>query len=161
MNASGNQLWKAWLPAFIWLGVIALESTDLAGAAETGHLLYPIFHFLFGVDPFRFETWHHYIRKTGHCVGYGLLSWLFFRGWRATLPFSKPRRWSFRWAAIAFFSTALVASLDEWHQTYLPSRTGRWQDAVLDSWAALAVQVLLWLILRRHQASNSTLANNQ
>jgi VanZ family protein len=56
--------------------------------------------------------------------------------------------WSLRWAIIAWCSTAVVASLDEWHQTFLPSRTGRIQDVFLDSAAALALQVLLWLILR-------------
>jgi VanZ family protein len=45
--------------------------------------------------------------------------------------------------------TVLVASLDEWHQSYLPSRTGRWQDIVLDGAAGLLAQFLLWIILRR------------
>lgn len=44
--------------------------------------------------------------------------------------------------------TALVASLDEWHQTYLPSRTGTIWDVVLDSLAALAMQVVIWLVLK-------------
>jgi len=44
--------------------------------------------------------------------------------------------------------TALVASLDEWHQTFLPSRTGTIRDVVLDSAAALGAQVLLFLWLR-------------
>jgi VanZ family protein len=51
--------------------------------------------------------------------------------------------------------TALVASLDEWHQTFIPSRTGRWQDVVLDSSAALTIQVLLWMILRRRSTAIS------
>jgi VanZ family protein len=45
--------------------------------------------------------------------------------------------------------TALVACLDEWHQTYLPSRTGSLHDVILDSAAALVAQVVLYLILRR------------
>ena len=44
--------------------------------------------------------------------------------------------------------TALVASLDEWHQSYLPSRTGTWHDVVLDSTAALIAQILLYIFLR-------------
>jgi VanZ family protein len=49
--------------------------------------------------------------------------------------------------------TALVASLDEWHQTYLPSRTGRWQDVVLDSSAALVAQVLIWMVLSQRRSA--------
>jgi VanZ family protein len=44
--------------------------------------------------------------------------------------------------------TALVACLDEWHQTYLPKRTGSLHDVLLDSTAALVAQVVLYLILR-------------
>jgi VanZ family protein len=136
----------------IWLGVIALESSDLGAASNTSKILYPLLHFLFRLDPFQFETWHHYIRKGGHFFGYAMLSWLLFRSWRATLRVGSLPRWSLRWAEISFFMTALVASLDEWHQTFLPSRTGRWQDVVLDSTAALTVQVVLWLALRHGNA---------
>jgi len=45
--------------------------------------------------------------------------------------------------------TALVACLDEWHQSFLPSRTGNLHDVLLDSTAALIAQVVLFLILRR------------
>jgi VanZ family protein len=44
-----------------------------------------------------------------------------------------------------------VASLDEWHQSFLPSRTGRWQDVVLDSSAALVAQIIIWMLLRRRR----------
>jgi VanZ family protein len=49
--------------------------------------------------------------------------------------------------------TAAVASMDEFHQSFLPSRTGRWQDVTLDSAAALGVQIVLFLFLR-NKASN-------
>jgi len=42
----------------------------------------------------------------------------------------------------------LVASLDEWHQTFIPSRTGTWHDVVLDGSAAVGGQILLYLLLR-------------
>jgi len=54
-------------------------------------------------------------------------------------------KWTLRWATIALLGTALVASLDEWHQSFLPSRTGRWQDVVLDASAGLAAQILIFL----------------
>jgi VanZ family protein len=57
-------------------------------------------------------------------------------------------RWSMQWARIAFFMSALVACLDEWHQTYLPSRTGTLRDVLLDSTAALVAQVVIFVFLR-------------
>ena len=86
------------------------------------------------------------MRKGGHVFGYGLLSILLFRAWRETLPMPSNPTWTFRWANIAVLCTALVASLDEWHQSFLPSRTGRWQDVVLDTCAAICAQILLVLI---------------
>lgn len=139
---------KAWIAAILWLIVIAMESTNFGGSQNTSRILYPLFHFLFGMDHARFEPWHHLLRKGGHVFGYGLLSILLYRAWRETLPLPGNRKWTLRWADLAVLGTALVASLDEWHQSFLPSRTGRWQDVVLDTCAAIAAQLLLVLYWR-------------
>ncbi len=139
----------AWIAAILWLIVIAIESSALLSAHNTSRILYPVLHFIFGVDRDRFEVWHFYIRKTGHVIGYATLSILLFRAWRATLSATTPRKWSGRWAAIAVLGTAFVASLDEWHQSFIPSRTGRWQDVVLDTCAGIGAQIILFIWLTR------------
>ena len=143
MKAHQKDVLKAWIAALLWLGLIIFESTNVASSANTGRLLYPIFHFLFGLDFARFAVWHLYIRKIGHFVGYFTLSLLLFRAWRATILIPHGL-WSIRWAGIAFFMTSLVACLDEWHQAYLPSRTGTIHDVILDSSAALIAQILIF-----------------
>jgi VanZ family protein len=67
--------------------------------------------------------------------------------------------WTPRWAAIAILGTALVASLDEWHQSFIPSRTGRWQDVALDTCAGMGAQLLLlwWMRRRRRVMSRSSI----
>jgi VanZ family protein len=145
LNSDRHNVLKAWLAAILWLIVIAIESSALLSAHNTGRILYPILHFLFGIDRERFAEWHFYIRKGGHVVGYAILSILFFRAWRATLPAMSGAKWVPRWATIAVLGTALVASLDEWHQSFIPSRTGRWQDVVLDTCAGVAAQILIFL----------------
>ena len=151
MIFSQEKLWKAWLPAFIWLGLIAFESTSLLSSDNTSRILYPILHFITGVDAVRFEVWNYHIRKCGHVVGYFTLSLLLFGAWRATLPLAAAPKWSIQWARVAFLMTALVACLDEWHQTYLSSRTGSFHDVVLDSSSAGMAQVLIfvWFLIRR------------
>ena len=144
MNRDRNNLLKAWIAAILWLIVIAIESSAMLSARNTSRILYPILHFLFGLDWEHFHHWHFYIRKTGHVVGYAILSILLFRAWRATLPAVPNVKWTLRWATIALLGAAFVASLDEWHQSFLPSRTGRWQDVVLDTSAALAAQALIF-----------------
>jgi VanZ family protein len=126
--------------------VIAIESTSYLSSANTSRWLYPILHFLFGISGARFAIWHHYLRKIGHFVGYFILSVLLFRSWRVTLPVSSP--WAMRWASVGFLMSALIASLDEWHQTYLPSRTGTIRDVILDSIAALTAQIVILVWLR-------------
>ncbi len=137
-----------WLPSAIWLAVIALESTNLGSAEHTGRILYPLLHYLFGMSPQRFEIVHMVLRKTGHFIGYATLSILLFRSWRGTFP-RLSTRWCLQWATLAFVCTALVASLDEFHQSFLPSRTGTFRDVVLDSTAALVAQIVIFVILRR------------
>jgi VanZ family protein len=145
-----SEIWKQWIAAGLWLGLITVESTSFLSAENTGRILYSLLVQLFGaIDPNRFAYWHHYLRKSGHVVGYAMLSYLLFRAWRATLPLPAGGRWALKWAQIAFLMTALVATLDEWHQSYIPTRTGTGWDVVLDSSAALTAQVLLWLIFRR------------
>jgi VanZ family protein len=138
-------LLKVWIAAGLWMIVIAIESTQYLSMAYTGRILYPVLHFLLGLDPVRFAVWHYYIRKTGHFVGYFILSLLLFRAWRATL--SSPSYWALRWAGIALLMSAFVASMDEWHQSYLPSRTGSVSDVILDSTAALIAQIAIFLFL--------------
>ena len=148
---------KAWIAAILWLIVIAIESSNLGSANNTSRFLYPVLHFLFGVGKAQFQHLHHYIRKGGHVFGYGLLSFLLFRAWRETLPSIKNVKWSLNWASLAVLGTAIVASLDEWHQSYLPSRTGTPWDVLLDTSAGIAVQILLaiYFLLRRRFSRRS------
>ncbi|MGA7895981.1 MAG: VanZ family protein [Candidatus Sulfotelmatobacter sp.] len=135
---------KAWIAAILWLIVIVIESSALLSASNTSRILYPLLHFLFGVDWVRFEYWHFYIRKGGHVVGYGILSILAFRAWRETFPAQGNPLWTVRWAGIAVLMTAFVASLDEWHQSFIPSRTGTPRDVALDTCAGIAAQILVF-----------------
>ena len=137
---------KAWIALILWLIVIAIESTTYLSSGETSRILYPIAHFLFGVDWVTFQPWHHFLRKCGHVFGYALLSILFFRAWRETLPSNTGAKWMLRWTTIAVLGTAFIATLDEWHQSYLPSRTGTYHDVILDTCAGIAAQLAIFLI---------------
>jgi VanZ family protein len=147
LSTDRHSVLKAWIAAILWLIVISIESTAYLSAHNTSRFLFPLLHYLFGMSLERFEPLHFFLRKCGHVFGYGLLSILLFRAWRETLPALGNPRWTFRWANIAVLGTALVASLDEWHQSFIPSRTGTPRDVLLDTCAGIAAQilVLLWL----------------
>jgi VanZ family protein len=140
-----------WIPALIGIAVIVGESTVTMSASNTSRWLLPLWVKLFGpITPERWEVVHHYIRKSGHFVGYGTVSLGFFEGWRVTLE----QRWTewrrlFRNAAgLALLSTLLLASWDEWHQSFLPGRTSTPKDVVLDCCGAVVAQLVLIGIAR-------------
>jgi VanZ family protein len=161
LNSGRHDVLKAWIAAVLWLILIAIESSALLSAHNTSRILYPLLHFLFGMDWEHFEVWHFFIRKSGHVVGYAILSALLFRAWRATLPAMSDVKWTPRWATIAILGTALVASLDEWHQSFIPSRTGRWQDVVLDTCAGVGAQllILVWMRQRKNRVHRGALSS--
>jgi VanZ family protein len=145
MNSKVGRILLYWLPVAAWVGIICIESTDMMAANNTGHLLLAILTPLFGpIDPERFQIFHAVLRKTGHFIGYGILCLLFFRAMRATLAGTLRR-----WATLAIVFTCVVASLDELHQAFLPSRTGRLHDIVLDTCGAACMQLLLIGFFRR------------
>jgi VanZ family protein len=152
LTASRPNLLRAWWPAIVWVMIIAFESTDVFSSEHTGSMLYSLLTRLFGnIDFYKFLVFHHYLRKTGHVVGYGMLSLLLLRGWRATFGYVRPLL--LRAALLAWLGTAFVAALDEWHQSYIPSRTGTVWDVLLDSVAGVAFLVIAYFWLRHTEQS--------
>lgn len=148
-NARPNLL-RAWWPAAVWIGIITFESTDYMSAQNTGSMLYDLLTRLFGaINLYDFQYWHHYLRKTGHVVGYAMLGLLLLRGFRAT--FANRGVWVGRAAVFAWLGTAFVATMDEWHQSFIPSRTGVFSDVILDSTAGLVALTLAYIALRKSQ----------
>jgi len=76
-------------------------------------------------------------------MGYGTMGLLWLRAWWMSVP----RTAFLLKAVLALAGTALVAALDEYHQSLLPNRTGVPSDVLLDCSGAL-VLVLLFLLLR-------------
>ena len=153
LTASRPNLVRAWWPAIVWIGLIAFESTDFFSSEHTGSILYTLLTRLFGnIDFYKFLVFHHYLRKTGHVVGYGMLSLLLLRGWRATFDYTL----LLRAALLSWLGTACVAALDEWHQSYIPSRTGTVWDVALDSVAGVVFLVVAYFWLRRSDGAEQT-----
>ena len=50
---------------------------------------------------------------------------------------------------LAMAGTFLVASADEFHQSFLPNRTGTPWDVLLDCCGALVAQLIIFLIMLR------------
>jgi VanZ family protein len=136
---------SAWLPVAIGVAIIAVESTQYFGSDRTSGPLRTVFEALFGhiSDP-RWDRIHHYIRKSGHFIGYGLLGLAWLRAWWMTLARSR----FLTAAALALAGTALVAISDEWHQSFLPNRTSSPWDVLIDCCGAVTFELLVYLFAR-------------
>jgi VanZ family protein len=144
--ARGLWYWiGVWWPVALGIAVIWTESQQFMGADHTTGPFRVVWQFLFGhVSDARWEIIHHYIRKTGHFVGYGLIGLAWLRAWWHTLPKAK----FLADAALAMLGTATMASLDEWHQSFLPNRTSSVWDVLLDCTGALATMTLVYVVVR-------------
>jgi VanZ family protein len=152
---------NVWAPVVLAVGVICVESTDTFSAQNTSSWLRPVFQHWFGfISDARWDSFHHYLRKTGHFIGYGTVGFTFLRAWLHTLDRRGPRvgsrsllSWRIESSILAVLCTAIVASCDEFHQTFIPSRTGTTMDVLLDTIGATALCLLVWLICWSRRAT--------
>ena len=151
---------RAWWPALVWICLIAGESTDKLSSDNTGALLYKVISRIFpDINLHDVLVLNFLLRKTGHVIGYGILSLLLLRGWRRTLARARATFGRStvglvtfgRTATLAWLGTALIASMDEWHQSFIPSRTGTPRDVLLDSTAGLVFLLVAYFWLRRNR----------
>ena len=141
---------SVWVPVVIAIAVIAAESTDTFSAEHTSGWLRPAIERVLGAfTDAHWDLFHHYLRKSGHFIGYGTVGLTFLRAWLYTLSRrgrSALLTWRLESAILAVLSTAVVASCDEFHQTFIPSRTGTPTDVLLDTIGAITLCSLVWLI---------------
>jgi VanZ family protein len=127
----------------LWVGVIFFASTGNLSAPNTSRILRPLLVWLFpGITEATLLQAHFVVRKGAHFAEYAVLALLAARAFLSSSREGLRRRW---WPA----SLALVAScalLDEYHQSFVSTRTGTVYDSLIDiagGASALAV-VALW-----------------
>jgi len=117
-----------WLPPIVWMGFI-FPANDTLTVSSTSHFLIPIIQwFLPHASQATIETLHILARKYVHFFEYALLAFLLFRSFRW-----KDKSWSWKWIMYAGFIAIGYGSLDEFLQTFIPSRTGSFSDWMIDS----------------------------
>lgn len=126
-------------------------STDVLSAEHTSRFLVP---FLLWLNPHismaRVVSIHFALRKVGHFTEYAVLAALLWRGLRGT--FNAAGKTIL--ALSAFLMAAAFAASDEYHQSFVPSRTASVRDVMIDCIGALAA-VLLCFIFARARASKA------
>jgi VanZ family protein len=138
------QLWprvKNWLPAIAWACLISFLSTDVFSSEHTSRFIIPLLHLLIPqASAETLEVMHAIIRKSAHLTEYFILGVLLHRALRG-----DERGWKLRWALWAIAIAAAYASLDEFHQSFVPSRTASPWDALIDTIGSSAAQIVMRL----------------
>ncbi len=139
-----------WAPVVVWATCISWFSTGAFSAQSTNSYIDPVLRYFFGelsAPAFRFA--HTVIRKSAHFLEYGVLAILLCRA--LTEPGARPSR---AIVVRAIVYCAIYACLDEFHQTFVPKRTGSPYDSMLDTVGA-AVGALIFRTRRRPTGSPS------
>ena len=143
-------LLKYWSPLAVWLVAIFFFSTDAMSAGHTSRFVEPFVRWLHPHATYAaVEGVHVAVRKAGHVSEYGLLALLSYRAVR----WGHHVSWRWSWGAVAWTIAVAYACTDEFHQTFVGSRTGTVHDVYVDAaGAACALLALAWWRLRRNRA---------
>ena len=122
----------------VWAGFISWFSTDAFSAHSTNSYIDPVLRYLFGeLTPAGFRLAHTVVRKSAHLTEYGVLAVLMCRAMTdgGTLTTAIVLR--------TIAACAAYAALDEFHQSFVPSRTSSPVDVLLDTTGATIATLTL------------------
>jgi VanZ family protein len=134
------------------MAFISFASTGNFSAGNTSRIIGPLVLWLFpDTTPETMLAIHAVTRKIAHLTEYALLGILAARAFRGS-PREGLRG---RWFLVSLALVVVYALVDEYHQTFVPSRTGSIYDSLIDMAGGFAALV----IVRRRdwfrRASNS------
>jgi VanZ family protein len=133
-------LWR-YGPLIIWLTLIYIGSTDLLSAANTGGVLVrPVLWLFPHASEATVRTVQFLGRKTGHLTEYAILALLAARSFRTSAHELLRKRWFW----ISLLLVVVYSLSDEFHQSFVPSRTGSIYDSMIDSAGGLTALTILW-----------------
>lgn len=134
-------------PLFLWIGVIFLLSSGSGSMAATSRIIRPLLEFLFpAASEESLQLMHFYIRKCAHFTEYAVLGYWALRAFARTAA-----EWLRNHPYISAFAVVIiVASLDEFNQRFISSRTGSIWDVVLDITGGLFA-IVVWFIVSRYK----------
>ncbi len=122
-----------WMPPLAWMGVILTLSTDFFSPLRTGLVMVPMLHELLpAASPGFLNSLHFALRKTAHFMEYAVLSLLWYRAFVRSTMLSAGRA-----AAAALLIAMAWAGCDEAFQAFMPARSARLVDVMIDDAGAV------------------------
>jgi VanZ family protein len=138
-----SRLWR-YAPLVLWMAVIFFASTGQFSASNTAILIQPLLRWFFpNISDERVALFHFLVRKAGHFTEYAVLALLAARAFRASSHTTLRRGWFLA----ALLLVCVYALSDEYHQSFVPTRTASIYDSLIDM--AGGLMGLVFSLLRR------------
>jgi VanZ family protein len=135
---------KFWLPVLAWMIFIFIGSTDLLSTEHTSRFIGPFLRWWSpDVSDATIASIQLVVRKCAHLTEYAILAALIYRALRVHRD---------RVLVLAFLLAAIYAVLDEFHQSFVASRTASPWDVLIDCIGAL-IGLALFSFFTRNQKS--------
>jgi VanZ family protein len=139
---------KFWFPVFLWIGFIFWMSTSMFSAQNTYMFFEPLLRFFVPtISHKEIIIFHIILRKLAHLTEYFISGLLLFRAFYKGSD--KKREWL--WAASSLFVVAIIAAGDEFHQSFVLTRTASFVDVCIDIFGGLLAQGVSVLLIQRQQ----------
>ena len=138
-------------PLLLWMAVIWIASTREFSALNTSKILRPLILWVFpNLSEPRVATIHFIIRKLAHFSEYAVMGLLAARAFSNSAKSFLKQHWL--WASLLLILA--YALLDEFHQSFVLTRTASIYDSAIDVAGGLtALFVFRWLQWRSVRAS--------
>lgn len=130
----------AWLWPVLWMVLIFTLSHQPAGVSGgiSSEIVRQVFEAIERIVPVEFETLHTLFRKSAHFFAYLVLGLLLVKALlRNGVAFRRAMLW-------AFALSVLYAASDEFHQLFIPGRSGEVRDVLIDSTGAATGLLGYW-----------------
>ena len=129
-----------YLPLIAWLAFISFASSDNFKAGNTSRIIGPLILWLFPNTSLETLAVVHFItRKIAHFTEYAILGFLAARAFYTSLYPAISRRWFLICATLI----VVYALVDEYHQSFVPSRTGTIYDSFIDMAGGVAALIFV------------------
>ena len=139
---------KYWLPVLGWLVVTFIGSTNVMSVEQTSHFIVPFLLWLKpGMTQQNIWVIIVFMRHCAHVGEYAVLAFLMWRAlrWGISASMRMPTLYG-----VVLLGCALFAASDEFHQTFVKSRTPSVRDVLLDVGGGFLGLMICATFARRH-----------
>jgi len=139
MRSSHHRL-SRYGPLVLWAALIFIGSSSVLSGSNTSVVLRPVLWLFPHASEATLALVHFLIRKAGHLTEYAILALLTARAFRTSARELLRIRWF--WVSLLFVVAYSLS--DEFHQSFVPSRTASIYDSMIDSVGGFVALTMLW-----------------